>query len=441
MRKIADKLIHNTQPVKRVSIMLFVLGLSTCSVTSFAVEIPDTYNQQQLQQLQQLAQNPTSSPAVKQTLSSATSITSSYQQPISQLTAKPVTTTSTSTTSASMPNPAAKPTNAPLLPATAPAPISVPTPAAAPASAPLPQPATSAVPAQQVLTQATPNPMNNMDQAPSADNNQDLQQSVPAVDPNQAANEDAFAGMSQTLLPMSPDQIQRLKKMFNASQYAAAAPAGIPPKPTARSQYVNLAPGATPPVIRMAQGLVTSLVFLDSTGAPWPIEAYDIGNPAAFNIQWNKVDNTLLVQSMTLYNYGNLAVRLKGLTTPVMLTLIPGQQAVDYRVDLRVQGLGPNAIAMPVNNGMPNSANPDLLGVLDGIPPAGSRILNVSGGECQAWLLGDIMYVRTRLSVLSPSWLATMSSADGTRAYQMQKTPMLLVSAHGKPVQLKIEGL
>ena len=214
---------------------------------------------------------------------------------------------------------------------------------------------------------------------------------------------------------------------------------GTPPRPTVTSQFVNLSPGSTAPVIRLAQGFVTSLVFIDSTGAPWPIAAYDIGNPSAFNIQWNHSDNTLMIQSLTLYTYGNLAVRLQGLPTPVMLTLIPGQKAVDYRVDLRIQGNGPNAIPVPVI-GLPSSANPELLGVLDGVPPEGSAEVQIEGGCAQAWVRGNQLFVRTHYTILSPGWTATMSSADGMKAYQMPKAPLLLASANGKIIQLKLEG-
>lgn len=255
------------------------------------------------------------------------------------------------------------------------------------------------------------------------------------------ANEEAFNGVAQNALPMSPEQIQRLRQLFNNSQLAASAPAGVPARPTASSQMVHLEPGATPPVIRLGQGFVSSLVFLDSTGAPWPIEAYDVGNPTAFNIQWNRTDNTLLIQSSSLYTYGNLAVRLKDLVTPVMLTLIPGQKAIDYRVDLRIQGLGPNASQTPLGNNLPTSASFELLNVLDGIPPTGGKTVKISGGACQGWLFNNKLYLRTRLTVLSPAWMATMSSADGMKAYEMQKTPMLLVSQDGKVAQLKVEGL
>lgn len=251
----------------------------------------------------------------------------------------------------------------------------------------------------------------------------------------------AFKDMTHSLYPLSPEQIVQLRQMQQTVEYAKASTPGTPPKPTATSQFVNLSPGSTPPVIRLAQGFVSSLVFLDSTGAPWPISAYDLGDPGAFNIQWDKTSNTIMIQALKLYNYGNLAVRLRGLNTPVMLTLIPGQKAVDYRVDLRVQGYGPNAKNMPMEEGIPPSASELLLHVLDGVPPPGSKRLAVSGGDARAWISNDRMYVRTNLTILSPGWLASMTSADGTHAYEMQKSPVLLVSWHGKVMQLKVEGL
>lgn len=251
----------------------------------------------------------------------------------------------------------------------------------------------------------------------------------------------AFEGVTRQMFPLTPEQIIHLKQMYHAAEYAGASTAGTPPKPTATSQFVNLSPGSTPPVIRLSQGFVSSLVFLDSTGSPWPISAYDLGDPAAFNIQWDKTSNTLMIQALKLYNYGNLAVRLRGLNTPVMLTLIPGQKAVDYRVDLRVQGYGPNAKSLPMEEGLPPHASDILLHVLDGVPPEGSNRLTVSGGDARAWAINDKMYVRTALTILSPGWLGSMTSADGMHAYEMQKSPVLLVSWHGKVMQLKVEGL
>lgn len=273
--------------------------------------------------------------------------------------------------------------------------------------------------------------------------NKNTTNSAPAVvlNENELIDRQAFDAVSRQLFPLTPEQLLRLKQLHQTTEFADTSPVGVPPKPTATSQFVNLSPGSTPPVIRLSQGFVSSLVFLDSTGAPWPISAYDLGDPSAFNIQWDKTSNTLMIQAMKLYNYGNIAVRLKGLNTPVMLTLIPGQKAVDYRVDLRIEGIGPMAVnSMPVSEGLPPSANQLLLHVLDGVPPPGSKRLIISGGDARGWIVEDRMFIRTNLTILSPGWLASMTSADGMHAYEMQKSPVLLVSWHGKVMQLKIEG-
>lgn len=264
---------------------------------------------------------------------------------------------------------------------------------------------------------------------------------VPEPSTAEVIDKVAFQALKKRLFPLTPDQVVALRKWYDENQLADITTPEPPPKPTATSQFVNLSPGSTPPVIRLSQGFVSSLVFLDSTGAPWPISAYDLGDPSSFSIQWDKTSNTLMIQATKIYNYGNLAVRLQGLNTPVMLTLIPGQKAVDYRVDLRIQGYGPNAKALPMEDGIPPSASDQLLHVLDGVPPDGSQRLSVSGGDASAWLLSDKMYVRTNLTILSPGWLASMTSADGMHAYEMQKAPVLLVSWHGKVMQLKVEGL
>jgi intracellular multiplication protein IcmK len=301
--------------------------------------------------------------------------------------------------------------------------------------------------ATSVLAAPNPEPSSaNANTEPLLTNNPEL---VTNIDDSAASSADAMLEMSNTAFknvlqdafPLTPEQIKQLRNALDDTQRATAAEAyDAPPQPTSSSMVVSLAPGSTPPAIRLARGFVSSLVFIDSSGAPWPIQAYDLGNPTAFDIKWNQKDNTLMVQARSAYTYGNLAVVLEKLDTPVMLTLIPGQKVVDYRVDLRIQGLGPNAVPMIQGVGMPDQANPVLLSVLDGVAPKGARKLNVEGSSAEAWVLNDKLFVRTRFNVLSPAWMAKMSSADGMNAYEMPKTPMMLVSRYGKPIQLKIEG-
>lgn len=252
----------------------------------------------------------------------------------------------------------------------------------------------------------------------------------------------AFTNMIRNLMPLSPQQIHTLHDLFDQTQQAVAESPGVPPRPTSSSILVNMSPGAAPPVIRLRAGYVTSLVFLDSTGQPWPVVGYDIGDPKAFNIVPSAPDgksNTMIVQASFEYKAGNLAVMLKDENTPVMLTLMPGQRAVDYRVDLRIPGLGPNAVVSI--NGLPATENPQLLNFLDGIAPDGARLLHVEGAPAQVWLYHNHLFLRTRVTILSPGWISTMSSPDGTHVFELEKTPVILASERGEMVQLIVKGL
>jgi len=304
-------------------------------------------------------------------------------------------------------------------------------------AAPTPTLAPAAVSASDQNTQANvapiPNAQADAAQAPAP---------VAATKKQSDLYDAAFSGIVGEMLPMSPAQIKKLGEVFKETQLAVATPPGSPPKPTTSSLLVDLSPQATAPVIRLSAGYLTSMVFIDATGQPWPIAAYSVGDPTAFNIQWDRKGNTLLVQSSTFYKRSNLAVMLRDLNTPVMITLLSGQQAVDYRVDLRVPGIGPNAVY--VQNGIPDTINPILFDVLNGVAPKGSKELKVTGGGItQAWLLNKKMYLRTNLTITSPGWQSTMSSADGTHAYQLQPVPVILALQHGKDktIRLMIEGL
>ncbi len=264
--------------------------------------------------------------------------------------------------------------------------------------------------------------------------------SIPESAPPSVESSIAFNSMMQQNMPLTPQQVVKLKQMIDQSQRAAAMPPNVPPKPVSSTIMINLAPGATPPAIRLAQGYVTSLVFVDSTGAPWPVAAFDIGDPKTTNIQWDQKSNVILIQASAPYGDSDLVIRLVGMNTPITLELVLGQRVVDYRTDIHVAGLGPNSKDLPTGTGLPNSANQLLLGVLDGVAPPGSKQLSVRGGDCSAWLLGDKMYLRTRLTVLSPGWVGRMVSPDGMYAYEIQRSSSVLVSQYGQPIELRIEG-
>lgn len=263
---------------------------------------------------------------------------------------------------------------------------------------------------------------------------------VPPSQPVSPESAEAFNRLLQQNMPMTPQQILQLRQQIDLAQRAAAVPANIPPKPLSSTLMLNLAPGVSPPAIRLAQGYVTSLVFVDSTGAPWPVTSFNIGNPKAVNMQWDGKSNIVMLQAMMPYSHGDMVVQLKDLPTPITLELVSGQRVVDYRVDLHVPGIGPNTKELPTGTPLPGSASQLLLGVLDGVAPAGSKALAVRGADANAWLLGEKIYLRTRFTLLSPGWMGKMVSPDGMNAYELPKTSSVLISRYGEPAELKIEG-
>lgn len=258
----------------------------------------------------------------------------------------------------------------------------------------------------------------------------------------QQQNAEAFDGLMEEVLPMSPDQITKMHKYYDLALQAKATPASSPPTPHFSSMPVNLEPGSQAPVIRLSAGFVSTLLFVDRTGAPWPITAYSLGDPQNFNIQWDSESNTMFIQSTKRYVHANMAVRLVGLNTPVMLTLVSGQKDVDFRVDLQLQARGPEAFPAVVNNkSYTSDVNADMINMLDGIPPKGSLKLNVNGDFAQAWLYNEKIYYRSKITLLSPAWMATVSSPDGTHVYEIMPTPYLLATKDGQTINIKLTGL
>lgn len=251
----------------------------------------------------------------------------------------------------------------------------------------------------------------------------------------------AFKQMLDKISPLTPDQIIEMRKQQDQTQRAVATFPTTPPRPVSSTLTVDLSPGATPPVIRLGSGFVTSLVFVDSTGQSWPIADYSLGNPKNFNIQWDKKTNTLFIQSTTTYNSGNMAIRLAKLDTPLMISLVSGQKEIDYRVDLQVPGRGPNALALITGDNLPSHPAPILLSVLDGVPPPGSQELVVSGGCGRAWIWKGRLIFRTQMTILSPAWTATVSSIDGTHVYEMNPTPLILGMQNGKTIKIHLTGI
>ena len=245
--------------------------------------------------------------------------------------------------------------------------------------------------------------------------------------------------LNQTL-GLTPDQIKELRRQQNLRQKAASELPMTPPKPVTSTVQASSAPGSVAPVIRAFSGFASAVTVMDSTGALWPIENFVVGHEKLFEVKRLDGEKGSMLSIVPLSNYGqtNMLVYLKGMS-PIVLSLISGQKEVDFRTDVRVQGLGPNAqVAV---GGLPASTNPFLYTVLEGVPPVDSRELKVNGGDARAWLSkAGLMYLRTPLKVISPSWIGSARAPDGMSAYEMKPANSIRIIRDGKIETIGVEG-
>lgn len=270
-------------------------------------------------------------------------------------------------------------------------------------------------------------------------------QQIPNLPKLPSINQEAYKAVTEEVAPLTPDQIRALRKLVDDAERAAATPPRFVPKPVSTTVTALLTPGATPPVIRLASNFVTSILFVDHAGNPLNVIDVTSGGANAFTITWSqssqgqKLINKIDISPKSTYANGNVSVLLDGISTPISLTLVSGQKEVDYRVDVRVKGRflpgSPGALAA-----LPEGANPLMMTMLDGVAPDGAQPLISSHGEVQAWQFRNRFYIRTGLTLLSPAYLSTLRSADGTTIYEIPATPVLIALTGGNTVQVNLSG-
>ena len=245
---------------------------------------------------------------------------------------------------------------------------------------------------------------------------------------------EAFDAAITGLFPLNPDNIKDLLKEYDKTKRAVEEPVYGIPKPRVNVETVSLDPGVAPMIIHTAVGHITTVNILDVTGAPWPIQ--DISWAGDFEvIEPEEGGHIIRITPMALTAYGNMSIRLLTLKTPITIMLKTGTEEVQYRVDARIPEFGPFAQTPIIDGGTELVAgNALIMSVLDGAPPDTAEKLAVSGvdGRTTAYKIAGSTYVRTPLTLLSPGWNHSVSSADGMNVYALADTPVLLLSDKGR---------
>jgi intracellular multiplication protein IcmK len=257
----------------------------------------------------------------------------------------------------------------------------------------------------------------------------------------QQHNEKSFDRAEKGLLPLAPDQIRDFMSWIETTQKASVPPSGGPPKAKVKFVTLSLDPGVEPPQIDLVAGYVTTITLVDATGQPWPI--LDVGVGGNFEVTPTKSQSdshVVRVMPLTRAGSGNLSILLKDLPTPVIFRLAAGGPSVDMRYDARIPKLGPNAKVPLINRPHLEAGSENIMLLLDDAPPSGAKRMKVNGVDerTMAWMLDSHVYVRTPLTLLSPAWDASVSSADGMTVYQIGDAPILLMSDNGAVVRARL---
>ncbi len=254
-------------------------------------------------------------------------------------------------------------------------------------------------------------------------------------------NRKSYKRASQGLLPLSPDQVRDFMRKLETTQESAIPPHTGSPKGEVKVVGVSLDPGGEPAQINLAAGYITTIDIIDITGEPWPI--LDVGVGGNFEVTPTQAGSHVVrVVPLTRFGTGNLSILLKGLSTPIIFRLSSGGPTFHMRFDARVPSLGPNAKTPLIDHRRkgPVAGDAVLSMILENAPPPDAKRLKVGGVDARtmAWQIGESVYVRTPLALLSPAWNASASSADGMTAYEIGNAPVLLMSDNGAMIRARL---
>lgn len=254
----------------------------------------------------------------------------------------------------------------------------------------------------------------------------------------------------KSAFPFTPSEIKMIKVIMNKNQTALAAPQ-VPSVFRNRSIVVSTAPGSIAPEIIISPGYITSLIILDKSGLPWPIDQIALGS--ANNFQFSKAsDNVVTISPTNNFSTSNAIVFLKNLSTPIVFTIKTSNDIVDFKVEARVnqsniskkysQNLtkfsGITSVSKLLSS-LSLSSNELSSLALDGIPPPSfTKLNNNAPFELETWLNNNLIYVRTELELLSPAFLSKLSSSNGTHLYKIPYMANLLFIENGMVTPVKL---
>jgi intracellular multiplication protein IcmK len=252
--------------------------------------------------------------------------------------------------------------------------------------------------------------------------------------------------VEQMVAPLTPDEIRKVSGLRDGVSRQIATPE-VATVPRTSSITVDLSPGASVPVVRVAAGRPTYIIFQDITGAPWPLATAPINaQEKKFYAGWFSGTPTVYIQPRAAYGNGDIGVLLKELPVPINIVLANGEtgsksksREYDSTIYLRIPKRGPMAPTHSITSvSKIGLYDQDLQSLLDGVPPSQAIKLKTDNPRIAVWKMGKKMYVRTQLSTKS-MYSKTLSSADGTHVFEMELSPFVTLLDGDKTLTVKVD--
>jgi intracellular multiplication protein IcmK len=307
--------------------------------------------------------------------------------------------------------------------------------------------ATAQVSAEE--TSAPSSPRTQLDGA-VMDSSHSLVHSGESADEEHSAQRE-YEQAKKSLLPLGPAEIRDFRNSRDAAQ--AAGFGGVPPQLKNREVSIRMAPGDQAPTVHLAPPFIASIVFIDTSGSPWPITSVESAGASEgmFAVGWDaegKVPphNLLTVRPLTNHIAGNAVVTLQGCELPVGIVfdadsrnehgLAPAE--IDGLLTVKLWRLGPIA-QRPSMGPVPEPAlNPRLQQFLYDTPPEGARDVPLDPPVGKAWAFDGHLYLRTDRLLRWPAWTAQAKAPGGVAIYELPSVPSLLISIDGQTLSVLV---
>jgi intracellular multiplication protein IcmK len=243
--------------------------------------------------------------------------------------------------------------------------------------------------------------------------------------------------------PMTPEMIRRFREIERQNQIASQE--RVEPREETSTTLVSLEPGEAAPLLTVSPSIASVIGFYDATGEAWPITQYVLGDNDSFEaLHLGENSNNIVLTPGSSIGFTNLVVVLEGHDKPVTVRVNISEEVADYRFDVQVMQLGPNAQANNASAGLKTTVSEAgdslLLGALSGVDlPRDAKSVGVIGVDARGWLIDGDLYLRSRNALLSPSWTSSMAGPDGVRVYKINPASVALFSVGGQIVRADIK--